>query len=512
MKGWGSILKAIRAAQHAAVLLLLLAGILHAQLGQQTLAPTGAGQGATAQSSIASSISSSTSSQSSASPTVSQDPFGGSVISEKATNEVIKLFLKDAINRGLKANLGALLTEQGITSARAERWRALQAMLPDVTAGITEAVQQINLQALGFNFPRTPGSPFASVPSIIGPFSTFDVRANMSARAGFSQYESIRSSIESLKAAQFSYQNALELVVFSVSNAYLQVLTSAANVVNAQAQVATAQATLDQANQMHEAGVSAKIDTLRASVELQARKQDLVVAKNNFDKSKIALARTIGLPLEQQYDLSDTLQFIPAPVMTQEEALHRAYKERLDYRQEQAQVHAAELSERSAHYERLPSLAFNGNYGDIGISPGNSHGTFTAAGSLQVPIFEEGRIRGDIYQAQSDLKQSKDRLSDLEGRISADIRTSFLDINAAAEQVQLADSSVKLAQEELAESRERFAAGVTDNLEVVQAQGSLVNAQNQYVSSLYVHNLAKLSLARALGEARQNAATYLGGK
>jgi outer membrane protein TolC len=508
MRGWGSILKAIRSAQHAAVLLLVLAGVLHAQLGQQ-LSASGVRQGAAAQSS---SISSSTSSQSSTSPTVSQDPFSGSVISEKATNEVIKLSLKDAINRGLKANLGALLTEQGITSARAERWRALQAMLPDVTAGVTESVQQINLEALGINFPRTPGTPFANIPTIVGPFSTFDVRATMSARAGLSQYESIRSSIQSLQAAQFSYQNALELVVFSVSNAYLQVLTSAANVVNAQAQVATAQATLDQANQMHEAGVSAKIDTLRASVELQARKQDLVVAKNNFDKSKIALARTIGLPLEQHYDLSDALQFVPAPVMTQEEALHRAYQERLDYRQAQAQVHAAEFSERSAHYERLPTLAFNGNYGDIGPSPGNSHGTFTAAGSLQVPIFEEGRIRSDVYQAQSDLKQSKDRLSDLEGRIGADIRTSFLDINAAAEQVQLADSSVKLAQEELAESRERFAAGVTDNLEVVQAQGSLVNAQNQYVSSLYVHNLAKLSLARALGEARQNAATYLGGK
>jgi len=491
--------------------LLLSASLLQAQLRQQPSASTAAGQGATAQSSTLSSSSAQTSSQSSG-PTGSQDPYSGSVITEKATNEVIKLSLKDAINRGLRANLGGLLTEQGITSARAERWRALQSMLPDVTAGVTETVQQINLQALGINFPRTPGSPFENVPSIIGPFSTFDVRANMSARAGFSQYESIRSSIQSLKAAQFSYQNALELVVFSVSNAYLQVLTSAANVVNAQAQVATDQATLDQANRMHEAGVSAKIDTLRASVELQARKQDLVVAQNNFDKSKIALARTIGLPLEQQYELSDALQFIPAPVLTQEEALHRAYQERLDYRQAQAQVHAAELSERSAHYERLPSLAFNGNYGDIGLNPGNSHGTFVAAGSVQVPVFEEGRIRGDIYQAQSDLKQSKDRLSDLAGRINAEIRTSFLDINSAAEQVQLADASVKLAQEELSESRERFSAGVTDNLEVVQAQGSLVNAQNQYVSSLYVHNLAKLSLARALGEARQNASSYLGGK
>jgi outer membrane protein TolC len=330
--------------------------------------------------------------------------------------------------------------------------------------------------------------------------------------AGLPQYEGIKSAIENLKAAQFSYQNALELVVFSVSNAYLQVLTSAANVVNAEAQVKTAQVLVNQAQQMHQAGVSAKIDELRATVELQARKQDLVVAQNNLDKSKITLARAIGLPLEQNYELSDTLQFSPAPVLTQDEALHRAYQERLDYKQAQAQLHAAQQSERSAKFERLPSLSFSGNYGDLGLTPGSSHGTFTAAGTLQVPIFEEGRIRGDIYQAQAQLKQSKDQLSDLEGRINAEVRTAFLDLNAASEQVQLADATVKLSQEELSEAQERFAAGVTDNLEVVQAQGSLVSAQDQYVASLYVHNLAKLSLARALGEARQNAASYLGGK
>jgi outer membrane protein TolC len=426
------------------------------------------------------------------------------VISEKATAETIALSLKDAINRGLKANLGALLTEQGITSARAQKWRALQAVLPDVTGRVGESVQQINLAAQGIRFPGVPG--------VIGPFSNFDVRGYASARAGLSEYESIRSSVENLKAAQFSYQNALELVVYAVSNAYLQVLTSAANVVNAQAQVETAQATVDQATQLHRAGVTAKIDELRATVELQARKQDLVVARNNLDKSRITLARVIGLSLDQKYEINDTLQFIPAPPMTQEEALHRAYQSRFDYRQARSQVRAAELSEHAARSERLPSLSFNGNYGDIGITPGASHGTFVAAAGIEIPIFEEGRIRGDIYQAKSELKQNKDQLGDLEGRIDAEIRTAFLDVNAAAEQVQLSDATVKLAQETLSEARERFAAGVTDNLEVVQAQGSLVNAQNQYVFSLYTHNLAKLSLARSVGEARQNAASYLGGK
>ena len=490
MNRWGSILQVFRASHRLPFLLFALSLATYGQIAATSAPPaqpSAAGQnsGASSQSSV-------------------QDPFSGGVITEKTTDQVITLSLKDAINRGLKANLGALLTEQGITSARAQRWRSLQQMLPDITGRVGESVQEVNLAAMGLKFP--------GVPTIIGPFSNFDARAYLTASAGLSQYQSIRAAVENLKAAQFSYQNALELVVFSVSNSYLQVLTSAANVVNAQAQVQTAQAIVNQAEQMHQAGVTAKIDGLRAAVELQARKQDLIVQQNNLDKSKIMLARVIGLPLDQKYELSDTLQFIAAPTMTQKEAVHQAYQSRLDYRQAQAQERASESSQRSAHFERLPSLSFTGNFGDIGISPGTSHGTFVAAGGIQFPIFEEGRIRGDIDQASAELKQSKDRLSDLQARIDAEIRTAFLDINAAAEQVQVADATVKLAQEELSEARERFSAGVTDNLEVVQAQGSVVNAQNQYVASLYIHNLAKLSLARALGEARQNAATYLGGK
>ncbi len=502
MNRWVSMLQVFRATHRIFALLLAFSLATFAQIGgpsapvstPSSAAQTSGGSGSAINAQI------------STSPPSTEDPFSGSVVTEKATDQTITISLKDAINRGLKANLGALLTEQGITSANAQRWRALQQMLPDVSGRVTETVQQLNLAALGFK------GGFPGVPSIVGPFSNFDVRAYLTASVGLSQYQSIRAAVENLKASQFSYQNALELVVFSVSNAYLEVLTSAANVVNAQAQVQTAQAIVNQAEQMHQAGVTAKIDGLRAAVELQSRKQDLIVAQNNLDKSKITLARVIGLPLDQKYQLSDMLQFIAAPTMTQEEAVHEAYQSRLDYRQAQAQVRAAESSQRAAHFERLPSLSFNGNYGDLGISPGTSHGTFVAAGAIEFPIFEEGRIRGDINQASAELKQSKDRLSDLQQRIDGEIRTAFLDINAAAQQVQVADATVKLAQEELSEARERFTAGVTDNLEVVQAQGSLVNAQNQYVASLYIHNLAKLSLARAVGQARQNAATYLGGK
>jgi outer membrane protein TolC len=441
-----------------------------------------------------------------------QDAFNGSVSSGKATPDVLTLSLKDAIERGLRQNLGALLTEQNVNSATAQRWRSLAAVLPSLSGAVTYTEQQINLQAMGFSFPKTPGSPFANIPNVIGPFGVVDARAYTSANLSLASVENIRSAMENVRAAKFSYQNALELVVFAVSNAYLQVLASGTNVTNAEAQVATAQALVNQAEQMHQAGVTAKIDSLRAAVELQARQQDLIVAKNNLEKSKIVLARTIGLAPEQQFQLADSLQYIAAPAITQEEALHRAYQARLDYRQAEAQVRAATDAERAAHLEHMPSIAINGNYGDIGLHPSQSHGTFVASGGLEIPIYAGGRVKADVMQARSELKQNQDRLADLEGRIDAEIRTAILDVNAAAEQVRLAGNTVKLAEEELSEARDRFAAGVTDNLEVVQAQGSLVGAQNQYVASLYIHSLAKLTLARALGEARQNAATWLGGK
>jgi outer membrane protein TolC len=247
-------------------------------------------------------------------------------------------------------------------------------------------------------------------------------------------------------------------------------------------------------------------------VDYQTQQQTLIAAQNAYQKDKIALARTIGLPLEQQFQLTDTVPYATFDQVDPDKAVQQALANRTDLKALQEQVAAAEKARKAATAERFPTITFNGDYGDIGINPSHSHGTGDAVGALDVPIFEEARLRGDAKQAQSQLEQMRARLSDMQGQIGADVRDSILDIQAAEKLVQVAKSNVDLANEALSESQQRYKAGVSDNLAVSQAQQAVAQADEQYVASLYRHNVAKLSLARALGIAQSNYKDYVGGK
>jgi outer membrane protein TolC len=224
------------------------------------------------------------------------------------------------------------------------------------------------------------------------------------------------------------------------------------------------------------------------------------------------LARAIGLPLDQEFELTDTAPYAALDNLDANTAVQQALATRSDLKAEEQSVEAADHARKAATDERLPTVSFNGDYGDIGINPSHSHGTGDATGSLDAPLFEEGKLRGDAKQAQSQLEQARARLSDLRGQISADVRDSILDIQAAAKLVEVAKSNVDLAREALDEAQQRYKAGVSDNLAVSQAQQAMAQADQQYVNSLYRHNIAKLSLARALGAAQSSYKNYVGGK
>jgi outer membrane protein TolC len=299
------------------------------------------------------------------------------------------------------------------------------------------------------------------------------------------------------------------LVVLVTGNAYLQTIAGAARTETAEAQVKTAETLYNRAVDQQKAGVIPAIDMLRAQVELQSRQQQLISARNDFAKQKLTLARVIGLPLGQEFMLTDQAPyeaFIPPSL---DEALRRAYGSRPDYQAGLAQVRSAELSRRAATAEHYPSLDFEGDYGVIGVNPATSNGTFHVAGTVNIPIFEGGKTHADVLEAEAELRQAKARLADLRGQIDNDVRNALLDLNAAADQVEVARSSVSLAEQTLTQAQDRFAAGVTDNLEVVQAQESVANAHESYISSLYAHNLAKVELARSIGNAEQGVKQYL---
>lgn len=445
-----------------------------------------------------------------------ENPFLGSQPEGKATAEVLQIDFNEAIDRGLRNNLGLLLASDQAQTARGERWKQLSNLLPDLSARLMEDTQTQSLAALGFNkllplFAPSGGSSSA-FPRVVPAFNFFDLRASVGQSVfNFSNLEKERAAVEGVKAAEFTYKDAREMVVLAVGNAYLQSIASAARVETAEAQVKSAQALYDKAADQQKAGLSPAIDTMRAQVELQTREEQLIVARNELAKQKLSVARVIGLPPGQEFVLTERAPYealIPQPL---DEYLQRAYASRADYQSALAQVRAAELSRRAAFAGHYPTVDVEANLGDIGVNPSQSNGTWQVSGGINIPIFAGNRTHADVLEADARLKQANAQLGDLRGRIDYEVRTALLDLNAAAQQVEVARSSVDLAEQTLAQSQDRFTAGVTDNLEVVQAQESLASAHESYIQSLYIHNLSKVELAYAIGDAEAGVKRYLKG-
>jgi outer membrane protein TolC len=419
---------------------------------------------------------------------------------------VLQLSLSEAIKRGLNFNLGALLSAQSVQAAKGARVLALSQLLPKVNAGMTEAQEQTNLAAMGF-------SGFPGISSIIGPFNVFDVRASVRQPVlNFPALREYRASSENVAAAQFSDQNTRDLVVYVCANLYLQAIAGNSRIEAMRAQVKTAQVLYDLAVDQKAAGVSPAIEVLRAKVELQAQQQRLIVSEDQFAKDKLSLARAIGLPLGQKINLTDDMSYVPAPAMSADESVQRAYKERADYQSAQARVRGAELERKAVLAVRLPTVDFSADYGALGRRPWENHGTFSVTTQVRVPIYSGRSIEGRLVEADSALSRRQAELEDLKGRIYYDVQNAFLDLKAAADRVQVAQSAIKLADEQVAQSQDRFRAGVTNNVEVVQAQEALATASENYISSLQAHSAAKLALARAIGLSDTEYESFLRGK
>jgi outer membrane protein TolC len=418
---------------------------------------------------------------------VNSSTYQGSIVKQAPVAGVFPLSLDQAISMGLKYNLGLVLSGVNSGSAAAQRLQQLQALLPTVNASAKESVQQTNLRAEGLNI--------QGFPSIIGPYGYTDIRGSVQwSLLSVSSLRNYLASKHNFEGSKLSIEDAKDMVALTVGNAYLLCISDASRVQSAQAQVNTSKVSLDQAVANHQAGTAPLLDELRARVDYQTQQQTLITAQNQYEKDKIALARTIGLPLEQSYELTDLTPFQALDNLDANAAVQQGLAHRRDLQALQQQVESAKASRSAATAERYPTVSFSGDYGVIGPTLGHSHGTFDAVGTAAVPLFEEAKLRGDAQSAQAQLEQKQAQLNDLRG------------------QVAVSHSNVELATEALSEAQQRYAAGVADNLAVSQAQASMAQADDQYVSSLYQHNVAKLSLARALGIAQTNYKDYVGGK
>ena len=430
--------------------------------------------------------------------------FLGGVPTGTATAEPLALTIVDAIGRALRYNLGLINAQRAMDRAASTREKELADLLPNVSARLAESRQKVNLAVFGFPLP-------AGIPSIVGPFNVFDARVYVSqAIVDFKAVNDLRAETHNRAAAEFSYRSARDLVVLISGNAYLQTLAAAARAESAQAQLQTAEALYRQAVDLKAGGLVAGIDVVRAEVQLATERQRATASTNAFEKGKLQLARIIGLPVGQTFTLSGDLPALPVPDMTIEEALDRAYKTRPDYQAALERVHAAEDTRRAIAGESLPAFRVNADFGDIGLTPGDARGTFAVAAAVTVPVYQGGRNRARVAEADFDLKARQAEAEDLRAGIYYEIRSAFLDLRASDEQLQVATRARELAADQLTQARDRFAAGLADNIEVVQAQEAVTLAAEQYINALYGNSIAKALLARGLGIAEEAARLLFG--
>jgi outer membrane protein TolC len=437
-----------------------------------------------------------------------QSPFSGSVPADKLKPGVLDLSVDDAINRGLKFNLGLVLSGQATVQAKAARLKELSNILPQLNGSLRESESKVNLVAEGFNL-GSFGESLGIGSSVR--FSNSDARVSMSENlVDLHDIENTRAAGANVRAAGFTFNSAKETVTLAVAASYLLVIAAESQVEAATAELNTATALYQLAEDRETAGLTPNVDTLRAHVELQARRQNLIEARNNLAKQRITLLRVIGLPVHQQIQLVSRVPYKPLPAVSEENAVQRAMVTRPDYLAAEQQVKAAELQKRAAEAERLPSLEVSGDYGALGTHPSDAFSTWTVNAGLKIPIFQGGKIEADIRQADAVLQQRKAQRDDLKGRIEQDVADAILDVTAAGEQVEVAKATLDYAQQTLTQSQDRFSAGITNNIEVIQAQEALATANQQYISSLYSHNIAKVLLARAVGVAEQTLRQVLG--
>jgi outer membrane protein TolC len=287
-------------------------------------------------------------------------------------------------------------------------------------------------------------------------------------------------------------------------------VSGASRVLAVEAQVTRAQALNTRAADLKAAGVAPGIDVLRAQVELQSEQQRLIQARNEFSRDKLNLARAIGLPLAQEFTLADGLPDGAAPSENLQDLLPRAYGNRADAKAAESRLHAAEEAVKAARSENLPTVHLDGNYGAIGRAPTSSHGTYSIAGSVQFPIFNS-KSKSDTMEKEALLHQRQAEIDSLHGHIELDVRAALLELQSAEEQYKVAQSALDLVRQQLDQAQDRFAAGVANNLEVIQAQEALALADEHVIRGLYAFNASKAVLALATGLAEQSAEEVFGG-
>ncbi len=442
--------------------------------------------------------------------TQGQNPYLGSTPAGTVTGETIPLSLHDAVQRGLRYNLGLIESSQATADVRAQRLRALSALLPDLSVKGVQALEDLSLKEIGLKLPPIPGFP--GLPATTGNFGFEDARVNLTQTIYSAElYNQYRAQKQTEQASSLSTKDARDVVVYVVGVAYLQAVASTARLESARAQLASARELDKQTADQVKNEVSPEIDSIRAQVERQTAEQRVVDATNELEKDKLTLARITGIPIDQKFSLADAVEYRPLPGLTLPLAIAQALESRADLRSAEARIRAAQYELHSKRAQHLPTLSLHADFGGAGVNTASFSQVYTVAGSISIPIFTSGRIRADVDQAHADLARRQAEYEDLKGRVAYDVRVAWLDVEASDSGLKVAERNRALAERALAQSRDRYSNGVTNYLEVLQAEEAVAGAHENYIQSLYSFNVAKIALSRAMGVAERRFADFFGG-
>ncbi len=439
----------------------------------------------------------------------SQNPYLGSVPTGEVTNGVVELTLEQAVDRGLKYNLGLIDSTQEDAAVRAQRLRALAALLPNISARAMQNYDNISFKEIGLKLPPIPGFP--GLPPTTGGFGYQDARIEATQSVfNLELQERYRAQKALADVSQLNEKDARDVVVFAVGAAFFQVVASEARVQTAKAQLASARELDEQVANQFKSEVSPEIDAIRAQVERQTAEQRLINATNDLEKDKLTLGRITGIPIEQQFDVRGSNDYYPLPAIDTSTA-QQAELTRYDLASAKANVHAAELTLKAEKAQRIPAVSISADYGGGGTNFANLNQVYEVSGGVSVPIFTGGRIKADIDEAKADLGRRQAEYRDLEGRVKYDVRVARLDVTASESSVKVAAQNKALAERALAQSQDRYGNGVTNYLEVVEAEEAVSAANENYIQSLYSFNVSKIALARAMGAAETRFHDLFGG-
>jgi outer membrane protein TolC/ABC-type transporter Mla MlaB component len=419
-----------------------------------------------------------------------------SALAGNAPTQLLRLTLDQAVALALKQNPTAQIAV--LTAAQSEQDRNITRadLLPQASATISDEAQKVNLLA------QFGGqTPFPGFPETLGPYQIFSAGPSVSAPVFdltlWRRYQAAQNTLSASKANSLS---AREQVILLVVSQYIGTLRAAANVQASQSRVELAQALYDQAADLQKEGVGTGIDTLRANVELQNEKQRFIQAETDRETSLFGLSRLLNLDPRQPIEQADSLSFFDTPQPEVESSMEAALGAREEWKAMESQIKAAEYQKKGAQDSRLPSLQFDGTFAYVGTSGNTTLPTYTYQASVNMPLFTGGRIRAEVVRADLEIRKLQEQRDDLRNQIALEVKTSLLNLRSARNEVEVANLGVQLSKEEVDQARDRFKAGVANNIEVIQAQDSLARANDNQIAALYRFNQARADVARSIGQ------------